>query len=288
MANQYDFFNLMKAGGYNPMDGGITTNQMQDFRLQGLINNMNQTNEKVDALNLPPVQEPNPQAELLKKQQKANMLIALGDLLSGRDASSGFVQRKAGFDAQKERAERQAKQAQLMKDQEEFIKNNPQYANAIKMNQLFGMNLPASEKRDSFVAKDGYRYYVDGNNERVFPGVTVTETQSEADIYKESAAKIKNIVLNEGIDSPNLTEQERDFYKNNINKQGFMSLDQAIATQMFGVNNNNNNNKTYKIVNNAYSGTSVDQLVEQAQALNPGTTREQAINELISNGIIAE
>ena len=57
MANQYDFLDLMKAGGYNPLDGGITTNEMQDFRLQGLINNFNQTNEKIDALNLPPIQE---------------------------------------------------------------------------------------------------------------------------------------------------------------------------------------------------------------------------------------
>ena len=57
MANQYDFLDLMKAGGYNPLDGAITTREMQDFRLQGLINNMNQTNEKIDALNLPPVQE---------------------------------------------------------------------------------------------------------------------------------------------------------------------------------------------------------------------------------------
>ncbi len=57
MANQYDFFNLMKSGGYNPMDGGITTNQMKDFRLQGLINDMNQVNEKINSLNLPPAQE---------------------------------------------------------------------------------------------------------------------------------------------------------------------------------------------------------------------------------------
>ena len=61
MANQYDFFNLMLAGGYNPMDGGITSQEMENFKLQGLINNNKALNEKINAMNLPPVQESNPQ-----------------------------------------------------------------------------------------------------------------------------------------------------------------------------------------------------------------------------------
>ncbi len=156
MANQYDFFNLMKAGGYNPMDGGITTNQMQDFRLQGLLNNMDQTNKKIDALNLPPLQQPNPQAELLKKQKKANMLMALGDLLKGKDATSGFSQRQAMFDAQQKEAERKAKQEQLKKDQDAFIKANPDLAQFINMNKLFGVTSPATQK---VVTPNSYKEY---------------------------------------------------------------------------------------------------------------------------------
>jgi len=146
MANQYDFFNLMKAGGYNPMDGGITTNQMQDFRLQGLINNNKELDQKINALNLPPVQQPNPQEELLKKQKRGNMFMALGDLLSGKDATAGFMQRQAGFNAQKEKAERQAKQEQLMKDQQEFMKTldpNSDLAQKIRINKLFGFTPPS-------------------------------------------------------------------------------------------------------------------------------------------------
>ena len=156
MANQYDFFNLMQSGGYNPLDGGITTNEMQDFRLQGLINNMNQTNEKINALNLPPVQEPNPQEELAKKQRRANMLMAIGDAFKGKDIASGVMQRQAMFNDQKERAERQAKQEQLMKDQQEFVKTldpNSDLAQKIRINQLFGFT-PSSPAQNKTTKSD--------------------------------------------------------------------------------------------------------------------------------------
>jgi hypothetical protein len=102
------------------------------------------------------------------------------------------------------------------------------------MNQLFGMDMPKPAKRDSYVAKDGYRYYLDGNQERVFPNVTVTEEQTQADIYKEEVANIKRIVMNEGIESPKLTQQQKDFYNNDLNNQGVLSLDQALASMLVG------------------------------------------------------
>ena len=96
-------------------------------------------------------------------------------------------------------------------------------------------------KRDSFVAKDGYRYYVDDNT-RVFPGVTVTEEQSEEDLYKENAAKIKNTILTKGKDA--LTENELAFYDDYMKNKGFMNIEQAMASQMFGNNNTNNTNNS--------------------------------------------
>jgi len=156
MANQYDFIDLMKAGGYNPMDGGITTQQMQDFRLQGLINNNKALDQKINALNLPPVQEPNPQEELLKKQRRANMLMAVADAFKGNDIMSGYMQRQAGFDAQKERAERQAKQEEMMKAQQEFMRNldpNSDLAQKIKVNQLFGFT-PSSPPQNKTTKSD--------------------------------------------------------------------------------------------------------------------------------------
>jgi len=151
---------------------------------------------------------------------------------------------------------------------------------------------PNPPKRESFVAKDGYRYFVD-NNQRVFPGVTVKEEQTQADIYKENAARIKNIVMKEGIDSPNLTTQERDFYNNDINKQGFMSFDESLAEMMFGnTGGQNNQTKNYTVINSAYGSMTANQIIDQAFEMNkevePKTTREGVIKNLIENKIISE
>jgi hypothetical protein len=147
---------------------------------------------------------------------------------------------------------------------------------------------PDPTKRESFVAKDGYRYFVD-NNKRVFPGVTVKEEQTQADIYKENAARIKNIVMKEGIDSPNLTTQERDFYNNNMNKQGFMSFDESLAQMMFGnTGGQNNQTKNYTVTNSSYGSMTANQIIDQAMQLNPGSTREGVIKNLINNKIISE
>jgi len=91
-------------------------------------------------------------------------------------------------------------------------------------------------KRDSFVAKDGYRYYTD-NQERVFPNVKVKEEQTEEDKFKENAARIKNIVALEGENSPKLTQFERNFYNTYIKPRSGSIVDQMIAAQ-FGFGNN--------------------------------------------------
>tara|TARA_B100001094_G_C18064329_1_gene736663 strand:+ start:63 stop:923 length:861 start_codon:yes stop_codon:yes gene_type:complete len=152
---------------------------------------------------------------------------------------------------------------------------------------------PNPAKRESFVAKDGYRYFADGKQERVFPGVTVKEEQTQADIYKENAARIKNIVMNEGVDSPNLTTQERDFYNNNINKQGFMSLDESLGQILLGnTGGENNQTKNYTVINSAYGSMTANQIIDQAFEMNkevePKTTREGVIKNLIENKIISE
>ena len=104
-------FNLMLQGGYNPMGGGITTNQMEDFKTAGLFNQIKDTNNRISSLNIPNNPNPVPNTadeDLLKRQKRANMLIAFGDLLRGKDATAGFTQRQAMFDA--ERKEQKGKQ----------------------------------------------------------------------------------------------------------------------------------------------------------------------------------
>ena len=155
------------------------------------------------------------------------------------------------------------------------------------MNQLFGFTPPAKKNRDSYVAKDGYRYYVDGKQERVFPGVTVTETQSQEDIYKENAARIKNTILTKGVDA--LTENEKSFYNDYIKRTGGNPFNQVMA-DMFLDNNpgtQRNKPKSYKVINNSYGNASAESIIKQAMELND-MTREEVIRNLKANNIIAE
>jgi len=314
MANQYDFLDLMKAGGYNPLDGGITTNEMQDFRLQGLINNFNQTNEKIDALNLPPVQEkksPNilqkigsafgqygmddrmpadeflnlPKADRRKMQIQglqnfANQMNLVGAQQSGNaqrisQAQNVISQRRAEQEAKQKEAQALMKKEQLERDKEEFIKNNPEYAQMIRFNQLFDMDMPKPAKRDSYVAKDGHRYYVDDGT-RVFPNVTVKEEQSQEDIYKENAARIKNTILTKGKNA--LTPNELAFYDDYMKNKGFMNIEQAIASQMFDNDNTNNTNDSID------SNTSNENIVQDGKTFVYSRTQADGSKVYVNGG----
>ena len=143
-------------------------------------------------------------------------------------------------------------------------------------------------KRDSYVAKDGYRYYTD-NQERVFPNVKVKEEQTEEDKFKENAARIKNIVALEGENSPKLTQFERNFYNTYIKPRAGSIYDQMIAAQ-FGFGNNEISTPpptSYEIINDAYKNVSVDSIINTAMSLNDKVSKEQAIKELVAAGIIA-
>ena len=159
MANQYDFFNLMLAGGYNPMDGGITSQEMENFKLQGLINNNKALNEKINAMNLPPVQEPNPQEELAKRQRRANMLLAIGDAFKGKDIASGVMERQAIFNAQRVEAENKARLKEAFANNPELEQIYNVFGREAAYNYAYGQpknNQPASVKEYQFAKQQGY------------------------------------------------------------------------------------------------------------------------------------
>ena len=273
--------------GKLPLTGGVTFDEFEDARLSGLLKDINNTNNLIAENDL--LQPPAPQVD--KKMQRRKALQDIADRFGIINAQqSGNYQ--AAIDMQnrleqrKQQEEQQKKQIQLAKDREEFIKNNPKLAGAIRMKELFDMDLPSPKKRDSFVAKDGYRYYVDDNT-RVFPGVTVTEEQSQEDLYKENAARIKNIILKEGRDSKNLTNDELNFYDEYIKRTGGNPFNQMIANMFENNNPGTQRNKIYKVINNAYGNTSAESIIKQAMELN-GVSREEAIRNLKANNIIAE
>ena len=150
---ELDKFNLMLQGGYNPMGGGITTNQMEDFKTAGLFNQIQDTNNRINSLNLQQVQNKRPPNVLQKigsafgqygmdnrmptdeflnlpknerrkmqiegLQKFGEMMNLIGAQQSGSpqriaQAQNTIAQRKAIADAEREEAEKKAKQEQLL------------------------------------------------------------------------------------------------------------------------------------------------------------------------------
>ena len=273
----------------------FNNNKLDPFGTNSLFADINNTNQQINSMNLPSFAK----EEEEKKRKKAEQMMKLQNLAdtfnmvnaqkSGNAQgvalySNRMKQRQLEQQAAKAKAEQKAQQELLKQQQDAFIKANPDYAKMIQMNELFGFTPPAEKNRESYVAKDGYRYFVD-NNERVFPGVTVTEKQSQEDIYKENAARIKNIILTEG--TSGLTDNELAFYDDYIKRTGGNPFNQALANIVGNDNPGTQRNKIYKVINNAYGNTSAESIIKQAMELN-GVSREEAIRNLKANNIIAE
>ena len=273
----------------------FNNNKLDPFGTNSLFADINNTNQQINSMNLPSFAK----EEEEKKRKKAEQMMKLQNLAdtfnmvnaqkSGNAQgvalySNRMKQRQLEQQAAKAKAEQKAQQELLKQQQDAFIKANPDYAKMIQMNELFGFTPPAEKNRESYVAKDGYRYFVD-KNERVFPGVTVTEKQSQEDIYKENAARIKNIILTEG--TSGLTDNELAFYDDYIKRTGGNPFNQALANIVGNDNPGTQRNKIYKVINNAYGNTSAESIIKQAMELN-GVSREEAIRNLKANNIIAE
>ncbi len=190
-------FNLMLQGGYNPMGGGINTNQMNDFIAAGyrkpfdnkpVMQNLFNTQEfSQDVANN------KAQQDLLKKQNRGNMLIALGDALRGKDMTQGFLQRQELF-KQKE-------------DERKALENfNRMYATLDEDQRRevdlrrAGIELSTPKERRIVKGADGRNYYED-TREMVLPNVPISETSTEGE-----RARTRLLELNS---KPELTDSER-------------------------------------------------------------------------------
>lgn len=172
-------FNLMLQGGYNPMGGGINTNQMNDFIAAGyrkpfdnkpVMQNLFNTQEfSQDVANN------KAQQDLLKKQNRGNMLIALGDALRGKDMTQGFLQRQELFKQKED--ERKAEEnfnqmyATLNEDQKRIVDL-----------KRAGIELSTPKERRIVKGGDGLNYYTDGT--RVLPNVIGKENKPERKFEK--------------------------------------------------------------------------------------------------------
>lgn len=263
----------------------FNNNKFDPFGTNSLFADINNTNQQMNSMNLPA--QPTPQEQDFKRQRYGNMMLALSDVLRGQNPSAGVMQRTAMLDAQKKEAERKAKQEKLEKDREAFIKNNPDLAGAIRMNQLFGFNPPPAKDR-RIVLQNGVQYYADTKQPVIpnAPGKTKTTKQE----YDDLAAKIKIEIANNGrVNNPNLTKSQLDFYDDYIKTGSINYLNKSIANLISGTTGGQSNStKNYTVTNNSYGSMSANEIINQAMQLNPGATREGVIKNLIANKIISE
>ena len=94
----------------------FNNNKFDPFGTNSLFADINKTNQQINSMNLPV--QPTPQEQDYKRQRYGNMMLALSDVLKGRDPSAGVMQRQALIEAQKKEAERKRRMAQ-------YKENNP-------------------------------------------------------------------------------------------------------------------------------------------------------------------
>ena len=87
-------------------------NKLDPFGTNSLFANINKTNQQINSMNLPV--QPTPEEQDYKRQRYGNMMLALSDVLRGKDPSAGVMQRQAIIEAQKKEAERKAEQDKLI------------------------------------------------------------------------------------------------------------------------------------------------------------------------------
>ena len=128
--------NLMLQGGYNPMGGGINTNQMEDKK---------QADQR------------------LKNQQLGNFLLAFSDTLRGVNPAQGVLQRQEIFQQQADERKAEEEFAQM------YATLNDDQKRIVDL-QRAGINLPTPTERKIIKGADGFNYYAD-TGERVLPNV---------------------------------------------------------------------------------------------------------------------
>lgn len=166
----------------------------QPFINKNLFEDINKTNNQIGSLNIPQApQAPSvPQIDpMIKRQRYGNMMLALADVLKGKDPSQGVLQRQQMIAQQ----QAQAKQQKLIED---YKLKNPEMADRL---DLIMAGVPSSllfgEKQKREIREDisGRQRFVD-TGEYVFKDV---ETPPKDLTEFQKAQKDYNILMNKPV-----------------------------------------------------------------------------------------
>jgi hypothetical protein len=134
----------------------FNNNKFDPFGTNSLFSDINKTNQLINSMNLPV--QPTPQEQDFKRQRYGNMMLALSDVLKGRDPSAGVMQRQALIEAQKKEAERKRKMAQYKENNPGMVGMLEALEAGVPASLLSNKDsLPASVKEYQFAKQQGYK-----------------------------------------------------------------------------------------------------------------------------------
>ena len=145
-------------------------------------------------------------------------------------------------------------------------------------------NLPESQKRllKALSLKEKAALFLETQKPK--KGLTPNEM-----VKMEEAKVLQKLQIVNG-DVTKLTPYEKNIYDNYVKGGNINPFMEALAKQIGGGSTATPPpaSKTYTVISGIYKGDSADNIINNAKNLNPQLTREQVIENLISQGIIAE
>lgn len=145
-------------------------------------------------------------------------------------------------------------------------------------------NLPESQKRllKALSLKEKAALFLETQKPK--KGLTPNEM-----VKMEEAKVLQKLQIVNG-DVTKLTPYEKNIYDNYVKGGSINPFMEALAKQIGGGSTATPPpaSKTYTVTSGIYKGDSADNIINNAKNLNPQLTREQVIENLISQGIIAE
>ena len=146
----------------------------------GLFDDINKTNSQISSMNFPQIPQ-TPQTNPMEKRQRyGSMMLALSDVLKGRDPTPGVLQRQAFLKQQQMQSERDKLNQELNAaiDNSNIPETQKTFIKAMgikeKYDALYGQKAP---KREYTEDVRGVKRYID-TQERVFPGIQIPEDKT--------------------------------------------------------------------------------------------------------------
>jgi len=207
----------------------------QPFINTGLFDDINKTNNQISSMNIPQApQSPQvPQIDpMIKRQRYGNMMLALSDVLKGRDPSQGVLQRQQMIAQQ----QAQAKQQKLIED---YKLKNPEMAGRI---DLLMAGVPAgflgSDKKDLTETERTQAAYnklmeipVEGRSETDKRNIAIYENRLFGQprvipFYDSQGNVVESITSRDLIKNPNIIKEKEE--------QGLFTVGQSPSTTPTG------------------------------------------------------